>query len=189
MARLKNVWSSSNISLHLKIKLFNACVKSVLLYGCETWFVTNNITQKLQAFVNRSLRNILGIWWLQIISNQELWKRTGQSKITVEIRRREINMKICPSTLEWNPQGKRSCGSPKSHLEANCFGRLWKKAFCYLRAQAKNNHQWNLKIDGLHSELFFNGFAVPPPHIPTSKKKFQSNYPLINKIPQSQWIH
>ncbi len=30
-SRLKNVWSSSNINLHLKIKLFNACVKSVLL--------------------------------------------------------------------------------------------------------------------------------------------------------------
>jgi hypothetical protein len=64
-----------NISLPLEIKLFNACVKSVLLYGCE-----------LQAFVNRCLRNILGIWWPQIISNKELSERTGQSKIDVEIK-------------------------------------------------------------------------------------------------------
>jgi hypothetical protein len=35
------------------------CEFCVLLYGGETWFVTNNITQKLQAFVNRCLRNIL----------------------------------------------------------------------------------------------------------------------------------
>ncbi len=55
-----------------QIKLFNACVKSVLLYGCETWFVTDKITQKLQPFVNRCLRNILGIWWTEIITNQEL---------------------------------------------------------------------------------------------------------------------
>jgi hypothetical protein len=60
-SRLKNIWRASKITLHLKIKLFNACVKSVLLCGCETWFVTNNIMQKLQAFVNRWLRNILGI--------------------------------------------------------------------------------------------------------------------------------
>jgi hypothetical protein len=53
--RLKNMWRANNISLHLKIKLFNACVKLVLLYGCKTWFVTNNIRQKLQAFVNRCL--------------------------------------------------------------------------------------------------------------------------------------
>jgi hypothetical protein len=52
ISRLKNVWRASNINLHLIIKLFNACVKSVLLYGCETWCVTNTITQKLQAFVN-----------------------------------------------------------------------------------------------------------------------------------------
>jgi hypothetical protein len=63
--------------------LFNACVKSVLLYGCETWFVTNNTTQKLQAFVNKCLRNILVNWWPQIISNEELWERTEQPKIDV----------------------------------------------------------------------------------------------------------
>jgi hypothetical protein len=89
-SRLKNVWRASNISLHLKIKLFNACVKSVLLYGCETWFVTNKTTQKLQVFVNRCLRNILGIWWPEIITNQELWEKTGQSDINVEIKRRKL---------------------------------------------------------------------------------------------------
>jgi hypothetical protein len=47
IVRSKINWDASNINLHLKIKLFNACVKSVLLYGCETWFVTNNTTQKL----------------------------------------------------------------------------------------------------------------------------------------------
>ncbi len=123
-SRLKNVWRAKNISLPLKIKLFNACVKSVLLYGCETWFVTSKTTQKLQAFVNRCLRNILGIWWPEIISNQELWERTGQSDINVEIKRRKYGWightlrksenEICHSALEWNPQGKRSRGCPKA---------------------------------------------------------------------------
>ncbi len=87
-SRLKNVWRANSINLHFKIKLFNACVKSVLLYGCEIWFVTENVTRKLQTFVNRCLRNILGIKWPQIISNDELWEKTGQSKIDVEIMRR-----------------------------------------------------------------------------------------------------
>jgi len=38
-----------------KIKIFNTCVKSVLLYGCETWLVTNEIQRKIQTFVNRCL--------------------------------------------------------------------------------------------------------------------------------------
>jgi hypothetical protein len=32
-SRLINIWKANNINLHLKIKLFNACVKSVLLFG------------------------------------------------------------------------------------------------------------------------------------------------------------
>jgi hypothetical protein len=32
---------------------------SVLLYGCETWKITQDIINKLQTFINRCLRNIL----------------------------------------------------------------------------------------------------------------------------------
>jgi hypothetical protein len=63
-----------------KIKIFNACVKSVHLYGCETCLVTNEIQRKIQAFVNRCLRFILQIWWPNIISNKDLWKVTGQEE-------------------------------------------------------------------------------------------------------------
>jgi hypothetical protein len=46
-----------------KIRIFNACVKSVLWYGCETWLVTSEIRRKIQTSVNRCLRYILRIWW------------------------------------------------------------------------------------------------------------------------------
>ena len=39
--------------------LFVFCVKSVLLYGCETWLVTSETRRKIQIFVNRCLRYIL----------------------------------------------------------------------------------------------------------------------------------
>ncbi len=68
--------------------------------------------------------HILGIWWPEIISNQELQERTGQSDINVEIKRRKYGWightlrksenEICHSALEWNPQGKRSRGCPKA---------------------------------------------------------------------------
>jgi hypothetical protein len=60
-----------------KIRIFNACVKFVLLYGCETWLVTNEIQRKIQTFVHRYLRYTLRIWWTNIISNKYLWKVTG----------------------------------------------------------------------------------------------------------------
>jgi hypothetical protein len=91
-------------------------VKSVLLYGCETWLVTNKIQHKIQTFVNRCLRYILRIWWPNIISNKDLWKITGQEDINLEIRKRKFrwightfkrvwrDTKGCP-TLE--PSGKQ----------------------------------------------------------------------------------
>jgi hypothetical protein len=145
LSRLKSVWSSSNINLHLKIKLFNAYVKSVLLYGCETWFVTDNITQKLQAFVNRCLRNILGVWWPQKLPTKSCGKKkTGQSKIDVEIKRRKYGWvghtlrksqnEICQSVLEWNPQGRRSRGRPKATWRRTVLAECGKKSFGELRA-------------------------------------------------------
>jgi exonuclease III len=160
-AKLRPVWRSNNINLHLKVKLFNACVKSVLLYGCETWFVTTNICQRLQAFVNRCLRNILGIWWPRKITNQLLWEKTGQSSINVEIKRRKFGWightlrrnetEIPHSALEWNPQGSRRPGRPKNTWRRTVLAECGKTSFGELRATAKNRHRWKLKVDSLCS--------------------------------------
>jgi hypothetical protein len=73
-ARMSNIWRANYLSIKTKLRIFNACVKSVLLYRCETWFVTRSIERKLQSFINRCLRSILRIWWPKIISNEDLWK-------------------------------------------------------------------------------------------------------------------
>ena len=90
MKRTTKVWLSKSLRKDTKIRIFNACVKSVLLYGCETWLVTNEIQRKIQTFVNRCLRYILRIWWPNIISNKDLWKATGQEDINLEIRKRKF---------------------------------------------------------------------------------------------------
>jgi len=35
--QLKNIWSARTIATQTKIRIFNSDVKSVLLYGSETW--------------------------------------------------------------------------------------------------------------------------------------------------------
>ena len=45
--RLHSVWSS-------KLRIFNAYVKSTLLYSNETWLISNTITQKLQVFLKKA---------------------------------------------------------------------------------------------------------------------------------------
>ena len=58
LSKLRRVWLSKSLRKDAKIRIFNACVKSVLLYGCEAWLVTNKIQRKIQTFVNRCLRYI-----------------------------------------------------------------------------------------------------------------------------------
>jgi hypothetical protein len=60
-SKLRKVWLSTSIRKETKIKIFNACVKSVFLYGCETCFVTSEIRHKIQTSVNRCLRYILSM--------------------------------------------------------------------------------------------------------------------------------
>jgi hypothetical protein len=47
-SKLRNVWLNKSLRKETKIKIFNACVKSVLLYGCETWLVPNEIRNKIK---------------------------------------------------------------------------------------------------------------------------------------------
>ena len=58
---LRPIWNSPAVSLLNKMRIFNANVKSVLLYGSETWRTTRSNTHKLQTFINRCLRNNINI--------------------------------------------------------------------------------------------------------------------------------
>jgi hypothetical protein len=80
------IWRSTALSQNNKIRIFNTNVKSVLLYGSETWRVTKTNTQKLQTFINRCRRNIRKIRWPEVVSNQQLWDRTRQNAIDYDIR-------------------------------------------------------------------------------------------------------
>lgn len=73
---LNKIWKTKNISLNTKLKIFNSNVKTVLLYGSETWRTTKHITNKLQTFTNHCLRRILRIFW-----PTSLWERTKQEPI------------------------------------------------------------------------------------------------------------
>ena len=44
---LRPIWNSRALSLRNKTRIFNTNVKAVLLYGSETWRVTNTINNKL----------------------------------------------------------------------------------------------------------------------------------------------
>ena len=160
---LRPVWRSKALSLRNKIRIFNTNVKSVLLYGSETWRVTKTSTHKLQTFINKCLRNILTIRWPEVVSNEHLWDRTKQMPIETEIKMRKWGWightlrkpasNITRQALDWNPQGKRKVGRPKqtwrrsTDAEMRAAGTTWAE----LRRTSQNRVRWRSVVAALCS--------------------------------------
>ena len=89
-SQLRSIWRSKQYSLKTKMLLYNSNVKSVLLYGSESWRVVKTDTRKMEVFHNRCLRRICQIFWPNQISNNELYKKTGSRSITKEITHRRL---------------------------------------------------------------------------------------------------
>jgi hypothetical protein len=131
-SKLRKVWLSTSIRKDTKISIFTACVKSVLLYGCETWLVTSEIRRKIQTFVNRCLRYILRMWWPNIISNKDGARRY---KFRENKNFRWIGHTIGKEdgetttvALLWNSQGSMKTGRPKNSWRRSVIkeaGRSW----------------------------------------------------------------
>ena len=55
------IWKSRNISLQTKILMYNSLILSILLYGCETWTLTERMERIMTAFEHKAYKRILGI--------------------------------------------------------------------------------------------------------------------------------
>ncbi|CAH8662821.1 unnamed protein product [Heterobilharzia americana] len=160
---LKPVWRSSALSMRNKIRIFNTNVKSVLLYGSETWRVTKGISNKLQTFINNCLRSLLKIRWPEKISNKELWERTNQEPITQQICRkkwrwighalRRPTEDITRQALEWNPHGKRRVGRPRVTWRRSCEQEMRASGLSWNQVQkiSENRGHWRRATEALCS--------------------------------------
>ena len=74
MNSLNKVWES-NIKRATKTKVFKTSVKSILLYGSDSWSwsVTKTLSKKLDGTYTRMLRKAFNISWSQHITNKMLY--------------------------------------------------------------------------------------------------------------------
>ncbi|CAH8297389.1 unnamed protein product [Schistosoma turkestanicum] len=74
-ANLRHLWRRRDIRLLTKGRVYCAVVRSVLLYGCETWPMRVEDTRRLLVFDHRCLRSIARISWDNRVSNAVIRKR------------------------------------------------------------------------------------------------------------------
>ncbi|CAH8567532.1 unnamed protein product [Schistosoma intercalatum] len=162
--QLRNIWNSKQLSTNTKVRIFNTNVKTVLLYGAETWRTTKAIIQQIQVFINSCLRKILQIRWPDTISNNVLWGRTNQIPAEEGIRKkhwkwightlRKAPNCVTRQALTWNPQGqRRRRGRPKNTLrrEMEIDMRKMNKNWMELEKKAQDRVGWRMLVGGLCS--------------------------------------
>lgn len=161
--QLRNIWKSTIISTRTKVNIFKSNVLSVLLYSCETWLTTTAINTKLQGFTNRSLRYILKIWWPNVIRSEDLHNRCDIEPIKIIIKKRKWQWightlrkepdEICRQALDWNPQGSRKRGRPKTTWRSSLAqdikdsGKTWSQ----IKALANDREAWRIFVEALCS--------------------------------------
>ena len=87
--KLRKIWTST-LSKRITIRLFIATVESVLLYGAETWTITQTMKKQLDGCYTRMLRMALNVSWKQHIPNIQLYSELPPVSTKVQQRRMRL---------------------------------------------------------------------------------------------------
>ena len=141
MAKLNKIWSSKDVSLSTKIKLYEILVPSTLLYGCESWTLTTDSTKRIQAFENKCDRRMLGISWKDRKTNEFVKRgikaRTGQQENMLGIVKRR--------KLAWFGHISRQNSQAKTVLQGTLEGG--RKRGRQVKCWADNLKEWT-RLEG-----------------------------------------
>ena len=77
MTNLDSIFKSRDITLPTKVRLVNAMVFRVVMYGYENWTVRKAEHQRIDAFELWCWRRLLRIPWTARRSNQSILKETS----------------------------------------------------------------------------------------------------------------
>ena len=72
------------------LRVLRTLVMPILLYGAETWAVTQQDIRKLRTFHMRCLRDILGITLWDMRRNTDILEQTGELPIEEQLRRKRL---------------------------------------------------------------------------------------------------
>lgn len=132
MAKLNlRVWSNSSLTQNTRLRVYQACVLSTLLYGSETWTTYARHERKLNSFHMRCLRRILHINWQDKVPNTEVLKRANTNSVhaLLQVRRlrwlghvKRMEPGRIPKDILYGELaiGQRSSGRPKLRFKDSC---------------------------------------------------------------------
>ena len=113
----RKVFRSSSVSKKTKIHVFQVMVMSVLLYGAETWVVTQQDLRRLHAFQMKCLRDIVEVTLWDKRRNKDIFAETGALPVEDQLKLRRLqwfgHLQRMPDhqpqrqVMKCRPQGKK----------------------------------------------------------------------------------
>ena len=88
-ADFANVFGETDLSIKLKIRVYMACVLSILLYCSESSTTYLRQERRLNSFHFRCLRSILGISWRDHVPNASILRLTGATDMFTLLSQRQ----------------------------------------------------------------------------------------------------
>ena len=80
---LSHLWRRHDISMAVKGKVYNAAVRSVLLYGLEKWTLCTGYVKRLSVFDHRCLWGIFDVNLRDRVSNVGIHRRVFEKNVSV----------------------------------------------------------------------------------------------------------
>ena len=87
--KLKPLWTSK-MPRATKVGVLTAAVESVLMYGSESWTLTDNLTKRLDGLYTRLLRFALNVTWKDKWTNKRLYD--GLPKLSEKLQERRMKL-------------------------------------------------------------------------------------------------
>ncbi|MDY6929965.1 MAG: reverse transcriptase family protein [Pseudomonadota bacterium] len=126
----KTLWCRKEIRLQTKVRIYQAMVRTVLLYGCECWQLRVDDIRRLEVFDHWCLRRMLGIQWDDHTSNADIRQKCLIRCLSTTIQERRLRwlghvlrkppdevVSICLHTSPCTGWKKRPGGQRKTWLD------------------------------------------------------------------------
>ena len=122
---LSSLLCGNRFSMKIKGKIYKACVRTVMIYGAETWNVKSKEEEILRRAERAMIRKMCGVKLVERKNTKELMDRLGLSESIIEIVKRS-NLRWLGHVLRrddgeplkkaWNVEviGRRGRGRPKA---------------------------------------------------------------------------
>ena len=98
--KLEQLWKSPHISITTKVKLFNTTCVTILLYGCESWVISQDMENKINAFATSCYRVMLNIKRIDHVLNTTVYSMTNTVPLIHLVRHRQLKFLVTSSECQ-----------------------------------------------------------------------------------------